>query len=83
MPSLVDQNVVTISAANSGPLLLEGPDAVYDPSNHRVIPLPGMNVRIDPVADPQMFQSLRDRFNQLILLGYYNVPDYSMTRYVF
>lgn len=80
LPSLVDQNVVTISASNSGPLLLEGPDAIFNPSKYRAIPMPGMNVRIDPDNDPQMFQTVRDKFHHLILLGYYNVPEYSLTR---
>lgn len=76
----MDQNIVTISASTSGPLLLEGPDAVANPSHHRAIPLPGMNVRIDASTDPYTFQSVYEKVSSLVILGYYNVPEYSPTR---
>lgn len=80
LPAFVDQNTVTISALNSGPLLLEGPDFVADPTKYRSIPLPGVNVRFDTNVDPYLFQSLEKNFASFIVLGYYNVPDYSRTR---
>lgn len=80
LPAFVDQNTVTISTLNSGPLLLEGPDFIADPTKYRNIPLPGLNVRIDNNIDAYMFQSLEKNFASFIVLGYYNVPEYSTSR---
>lgn len=46
LPSLVDQNVVTITASDSGPLLLGGPHAPTGPKPYPEYPIPGYNYRI-------------------------------------
>lgn len=46
LPSLVDQNVVTITASQDGPLLLSGPHAPSSPKPYPEYPLPGRNYRL-------------------------------------
>lgn len=48
LPSLVDQNVVTITASENGPLLLGGPHAPDGPKAYLeyTIPIPGYNYRL-------------------------------------
>lgn len=48
LPSLVDQNVVTITNSLAGPLLLEGPGSPDVPQPYRDHPIPGHNYEIPP-----------------------------------
>ena len=86
LPSLVDQNTVTIAPAQTGLLLLEGPASSQTQQttpgtlpDSTGLPLPGHNVRLPHssfhVNIPLTFQSLpkdkRDNMAPLIILGKY------------
>lgn len=45
-PSLVDQNVVTITSSDTGPLLLGGPHTSEKTKVYREYPLPGHNYHL-------------------------------------
>lgn len=51
IPSLVDQNVVTITSSRAGPLLLEGPGDPDLPKPYRDYPVPGHNYELPPGTD--------------------------------
>ncbi|CAG9763228.1 unnamed protein product [Ceutorhynchus assimilis] len=76
IPSLVDQNLVTITASDNGPLLLGGPHAPVYKNQYL---LPGRNYKLPQEALPEKtFQSLPE-FNGHITIytGHYNVPNYT------
>ncbi|XP_066254713.1 serine/threonine-protein kinase/endoribonuclease IRE1-like [Euwallacea similis] len=79
IPSLVDQNAVTITASDDGPLLLEGPDAPDPPKLYLEYPIPGQNYKLPAEALPdQTFQSLSGFDGHLVIYtGHYNVPNYT------
>lgn len=79
LPSLVDQNMVTITSSEAGPLLLEGPDVPKYPQPYTTYPLNGHNYGIHQGAsnvDPLTFYNNYT----IIYLGHYNVPDYNFSR---
>ncbi|XP_044252297.1 serine/threonine-protein kinase/endoribonuclease IRE1-like [Tribolium madens] len=82
IPSLVDQNVVTITASDGGPLLLGGPHAPDLPKPYPEYPIPGYNYRLPSnmyEGDPITFQSIP---NFVIYVGHYNVPKYTETKFL-
>ncbi|KAF5287499.1 hypothetical protein FQA39_LY04127 [Lamprigera yunnana] len=80
LPSLVDQNLVTITASEVGPLLLEGPDAPKCRKPYPTYPIPGKNYYIHEGSKHSMvFQSMPKTPYTVIYLGHYNVPDYGVS----
>ncbi|CAH1996027.1 unnamed protein product [Acanthoscelides obtectus] len=80
LPSLVDQNVVTITASDSGPLLLGDPYAPGYPKEHSDYPLPGHNYHLPKEyynGDSNNFQSVPSLGNHIIVYkGHYNIPSF-------
>lgn len=84
IPSLVDQNVVTITASDEGPLLLGGPNADDEPKIYFEYPIPGHNYKIsgDALSD-QTLQSLSGFEGHIVIYtGHYNVPNFSESDFV-
>ncbi|XP_060523248.1 serine/threonine-protein kinase/endoribonuclease IRE1 [Cylas formicarius] len=86
IPSLVDQNAITITASDSGPLLLSGPNAPRQPTLYTEHPLPGYDYQLpkDLVKDGGIdYQSLPNFDNRIVIFkGHYNVPNYSKANFV-
>ncbi|KAL3272858.1 hypothetical protein HHI36_014319 [Cryptolaemus montrouzieri] len=86
LPSLVDQNVVTITASDAGRLLLTGPNAPDTPMPYPDFPLPDQNYQLPPhmyEGDPLTFQSIPGLGNHIsIFTGHYNVPKFSNMRFM-
>ncbi|KAK9885458.1 hypothetical protein WA026_010953 [Henosepilachna vigintioctopunctata] len=86
IPSLVDQNVVTITASDAGRLLLSGPNAPDTPQPYPDFPLPDHNYEMPPHmydGDSWTFQSIPSLANYIMIFtGHYNVPKYSSTRFI-
>lgn len=83
IPSLVDQNVVTITASDDGPLLLGGPHAPDPPRLYPEYPLPGHNYKLPKEAQEGNFQSLSNFENHIVIYtGHYNVPNYSQSDFL-
>lgn len=86
IPSLVDQNVVTITGSDSGKLLLSGPNTPDMPQSYPEYPLPGQNYHIPPnmyEGDPLTFQSIPGLGNHIVIFtGHYNVPKYEDTQFM-
>ncbi|KAK4874212.1 hypothetical protein RN001_013572 [Aquatica leii] len=86
LPSLVDQNLVTITASEVGPLLLEGPGAPDSAEPYPTYPVPGKNYYIHAGSsngDPIIFQSMPKTKNYTVIyLGHYNVPDYGASNFM-
>ncbi|KAK5641329.1 hypothetical protein RI129_009876 [Pyrocoelia pectoralis] len=83
LPSLVDQNMVTITASEVGPLLLEGPDLPKCQQPPPTYPVPGKNYYIHQSginAEPLIFQSFPKDNYTVIYLGHYNVPDFELNK---
>ncbi|XP_050310962.1 serine/threonine-protein kinase/endoribonuclease IRE1-like isoform X2 [Anthonomus grandis grandis] len=84
IPSLVDQNVVTITASDEGPLLLGGPHAHDPPKLYPEYPLPGHNYKLPQNVLPEdTFQSLSGFNGHLVIYtGHYNVPNFTDSDFV-
>ncbi|KAF7265858.1 hypothetical protein GWI33_020928 [Rhynchophorus ferrugineus] len=83
IPSLVDQNVVTITSSDTGPLLLGGPNAPDPPRLYSEYPFPGHNYKLPVEAEGDNFQSLSSFGNNIIIYtGHYNVPNFSDADFV-
>ncbi|XP_044759488.1 serine/threonine-protein kinase/endoribonuclease IRE1 [Coccinella septempunctata] len=86
IPSLVDQNVVTITASDAGKLLLSGPNGPEEPQPYPDVPIPGQNYHIPPeMFDDSTFtfQSIPGLANHIsIYTGHYNVPKYGKMRFM-
>lgn len=85
MPSLVDQNTVTITASQTSPLLLEGPGITTTTTTENSLPsiqqkVSGQNYKIldiDKLHELANLQNVIMDKNAIIYLGHYNVPDFS------
>ncbi|KAB0793431.1 hypothetical protein PPYR_13051 [Photinus pyralis] len=79
LPSLVDQNTVTITTSEDGPLLLEGPDFPKCQNPPPTYPIPGKNYYVHQGGgEPVIFQSVPKANDTVIYLGHYNVPDFDL-----
>ncbi|XP_074647988.1 serine/threonine-protein kinase/endoribonuclease IRE1-like isoform X2 [Tubulanus polymorphus] len=67
LPSIVDENTVTIAPKNTGPLLLEGPTIKEEP------PKPGMH------TERANAHTVR-RMENVLLIGYHEVPEEMKSR---
>lgn len=86
IPSLVDQNVVTITASDAGKLLLTGPYGSDEPQPYPDLPIPGKNYHLPSDtkdANSFTFQSIPGLSNHIsIYTGHYNVPEFSNLRFM-
>ncbi|XP_019770362.2 serine/threonine-protein kinase/endoribonuclease IRE1 [Dendroctonus ponderosae] len=83
IPSLVDQNVVTITASDEGPLFLEGasPDP---PKLYGQLPIPGRDYELpaDAKQDANSYSLAGFQTYLVIYTGHYNVPNYSKAEFL-
>lgn len=81
---MVDQNVVTITASDEGPLLLGGPNAPDPPKLYPEFPLPGHNYKLPRDALPDgTFQSLSGFERHIVIYtGHYNVPNFTKADFI-
>lgn len=80
LPSLVDQNVVTITSSENGPLLLDGPNNPEWPRPYPEHPIPGRNYRLpDSLNNDDIYnlKNIPNFGNHIIYIGHYNVPQYA------
>ncbi|XP_074039419.1 serine/threonine-protein kinase/endoribonuclease Ire1 isoform X2 [Leptinotarsa decemlineata] len=79
LPSLVDQNVVTITSSDSGPLLLDGPKGTQGFEHNAEYPVPGHNYQLPSDREEDfLVQSVPAFGNHIIIYtGHYNVPKFS------
>lgn len=70
LPSLVDENVVTITNSLAGPLLLEGPGSPDVPQPYRDHPVAGHNYQIPPGTSIRIIEI---SFSKIILLDLYKL----------
>ncbi|KAL1497233.1 hypothetical protein ABEB36_008228 [Hypothenemus hampei] len=79
LPSFVDQNVVTITSSDEGPLLLEGPNSPDSPKLYLSYPISGRNYKLPLDAFPEeILQSISEFDGHFVIYtGHYNVPNYS------
>lgn len=87
IPSLVDSNVVTITATGpDGPLLLGGPHAPEEPQPYPDYVIPGRNYKITRDLYDENFQSLTITSNFknhiIVYTGHYNRPEFSSKKFM-
>ncbi|XP_022905104.2 serine/threonine-protein kinase/endoribonuclease IRE1 [Onthophagus taurus] len=80
LPSLVDQNLVKISASEIGPLVLDGLGNAESPKIYSDFKNYGISQGYYKM-DLSSFQSLPEfQDHAIIFIGHYNVPEYSATK---